>query len=200
MAATHSTTPSPDGASLTVRGRPEIVIIAAVAASNRVIGDGLNLPWHIPADLKRFKALTLGHPLVMGRRTFESLLHQFGGPLPGRDNVVLTRHPMQTDHANVHVHSSLPAALAAFADRETIFLGGGASIYAAGLGVPDGPILADRLELTVVEGDFSGDTFFPPYEHLVEPPDGVFERVASERHPSHGQTPAFRFDTFVRTD
>ena len=77
---------------------PEIVVVAAVAeapgaAGDRLIGDGLELPWHIPADLERFKAMTLGHPLVMGRRTFESLLHQFGGPLPGRETVVLTRHP-----------------------------------------------------------------------------------------------------------
>ncbi|MEO1728387.1 MAG: dihydrofolate reductase, partial [Bacteroidota bacterium] len=70
---------------------PEIVLIAALAERDRLIGDGLDLPWHIPADLKRFKRLTVGHPLVMGRRTFESLVHQFGGPLPKRANVVLTR-------------------------------------------------------------------------------------------------------------
>jgi dihydrofolate reductase len=170
----------------------EIVVIAAVAEKDRVIGKGLDLPWRIPADLRRFKALTLGHPLVMGRRTFESLLHQFGGPLAGRDNVVLTEHPIHVDHANVHVYPSLEAALAAFADRERVFIGGGASVYAATLP------MADRLELTLVEGDFEGDTFFPPYEHLVEGPEAAFGRVACERHEAEGAVPAFRFETFVR--
>ena len=180
----------------------EVVVIAAVAEANRVIGDGLDLPWRIPADLRRFKALTRGHPVVMGRRTFESLLHQFGGPLAGRDNVVLTRHPVRTDHANVHVYASLDEALGAFADRERVFIGGGASVYAAALGAGGGPLLADRLELTIVEGDFHGDTFFPPYAHLVEGPEAVFERVATERHEAAGAPgagmPAFRFETFRR--
>ncbi|MDX1419687.1 MAG: dihydrofolate reductase [Rubricoccaceae bacterium] len=170
----------------------EVVLIAAVAEANRVIGDGLDLPWRIPADLRRFKRLTLGHPVVMGRRTFESLLHQFGGPLKDRDNVVLTRHPLHVDHANVHIYSSLDAALGAFADRERVFLGGGASVYEAGLP------LADRLELTLVEGAFSGDTVFPPYEHMTEGPEASFERVACERHAADGDVPAFRFETYRR--
>ena len=176
----------------------EIVLIAAVAEKNRVIGRGLDLPWRIPADLRRFKALTLGHPLIMGHRTFESLVHQFGGPLKGRDNVVLSRHPVHTDHTNVHVYASLEEALDAFADRERVFLGGGASVYAAALGAGGGSVLADRLELTLVEGDFEGDVFFPPYAHLVEGPEAVFARVASERHEAEGAVPAFRFETFVR--
>jgi dihydrofolate reductase len=167
----------------------ELVVIAAVAEENRVIGDGLDLPWRIPEDLRRFKRLTSGHPVIMGRRTFESLLHQFGGPLSGRDNVVLTRHPMHTDHANVHVYSSLDAALGAFAGCERIFIGGGASVYEAALP------LADRLELTLVEGTFSGDTHFPPYEHLIGP---VFERSACEAHPAAEGRPGFRFETFLR--
>jgi len=181
---------------------PELVVIAAVAEKNRVIGRGLDLPWRIPADLRRFKALTLGHPLIMGHRTFESIVHQFGGPLKGRDNVVLTRHPPPSDHPEVRFYPSLEAALAAYADRERVFLGGGASVYAAALGADGGPVLADCLELTLVEGDFEGDAFFPPYEHLVEGPGAVFERVASERHEAEVvsglSVPAFRFETFVR--
>jgi len=69
----------------------EIVLIAAVAEANRVIGDGKELPWHLPEDLARFKRLTRGHPLLMGRRTFQSIVHQFGGPLPERRHLVLTR-------------------------------------------------------------------------------------------------------------
>jgi dihydrofolate reductase len=128
----------------------------------------------------------------MGRRTFESLLHQFGGPLAGRDNVVLTRHPRHADRADVHVYASLEDALAAFADRAQVFIGGGARVYEAALP------LADRLELTLVEGDFEGDTFFPPFAHLVEGPGAVFERVASERHEAEGSAPAFRFETYRR--
>jgi dihydrofolate reductase len=182
---------------------PELVVVAAVADApgrpgDRLIGDGLDLPWHLPADLKRFKAMTLGHPLVMGRRTFESLLHQFGGPLPGRETVVLTRHPEASHHPGIHVCSSVAAAIEAFPDAPTLFIGGGAAVYADVLG--DGERLADRLELTLVEGDFTGDTFFPPYRHLLADNGGPFERAFSERHDAADGRPAFRFETFVRAD
>lgn len=160
----------------------------------------MDLPWHLPADLRRFKALTTGHPLVMGRRTFESLLHQFGGPLPNRENVVLTRHPTHVDHPGIHVMGSLDAAFDAFADRERVFVGGGAGVYGAVLGADGGPVMADCLELTLVEGAFEGDTFFPPYRHLLAENGGPFERVSSERHPEADGRPAFRFETFVRQD
>lgn len=183
--------------------RPEVVVIAAVAEApgheaDRLIGDGMDLPWHLPADLRRFKALTSGHPLVMGRRTFESLLHQFGRPLPNRENVVLTRHPTRVDHPGIHVYSGLDEALEAFADRERVFIGGGAGVYGAVLGADGGPVLADRLELTLVEGAFQGDTFFPPYRHLLAEAGGPFRLGASERHAAEGGRPAFRFETFVR--
>ncbi|MEM1114959.1 MAG: dihydrofolate reductase [Bacteroidota bacterium] len=186
---------------------PDVIVVAAVAEApgteaDRLIGDGMDLPWHLPADLKHFKALTTGWPLVMGRRTFESLLHQFGGPLPNRENVVLTRTPASVDPEaaalpGVHVYGSLDAALAAFADRERVFIGGGAGVYGAVLGADGGPIRADRLELTFVEGVFEGDTYFPPYRHLIGP-DGPFRRTASERHAAEGGRPAFRFETFVQ--
>jgi dihydrofolate reductase len=163
----------------------EIVLIAAVAEKNRVIGDGLSLPWHIPEDLRRFKRLTTGHPLIMGRRTFESLLKQFGGPLPDRQNVVLTRHPERVKHEGVHVHTSLDDALSAFEDAPVIFIGGGAKVYEETL--PS----AHRLELTLVEGDHTGDTYFPPYEHLIGP---VFECARSDQHEG------YRFETYVRRE
>ena len=163
--------------------RPEIVLVAAVAEANRVIGDGQDLPWHIPDDLRHFKRLTLGHPLVMGRRTFESVLHQFGGPLPGRENVVLTRHPVRVDHPGIHVYGSLDEVFETFGDRGQICIGGGATLYEQTL-----PI-ADRLELTLVEGEYTGDTFFPPFEHLL----GTDFELA-HREPHDG----FRFETWVR--
>ncbi len=163
--------------------RPEIVLIAAVAEKNRVIGRGMDLPWRLPEDLKRFKRLTLGHPLVMGRKTFESVLHQFGGPLPKRRNVVVSTTGRWPEYPEVEVYGSLDDALAALADEPRIFIGGGGTIYQQCLP------LADRLELTLVSGDFEGDAFFPPYEHLV---GTVFEKTAEE--PREG----YRFVTYVR--
>lgn len=169
--------------------RPEIVVIAAVAKKDRLIGDGLDLPWRISEDLKRFKRLTLGHPIVMGRRTFDSLVHQFGGVLKGRPNLVLTSRPLDVDHPDVHAFSSLSDAIEAFSAAEIIFLGGGASVYEAGL-----PI-ADRLELTLVDGDFTGDTYFPPFEHLI---GSDFSLVQEDIRPAEGKTPQFAFNTYVR--
>ena len=167
--------------------RPEVVIIAALAARDRLIGDGLDLPWHLPADLKRFKALTTGHPMIMGRRTFEALVHQMGGPLPGRPHAVLTRHPERLGdalaHPSVRAFAHLDDALAAFAHAPRVFIAGGGEVYAATLE------RADRLELTLVEGDYSGDTYFPPYEHLIGP---VYTPAAVEDHGS------FRFETYQR--
>ena len=163
----------------------KLVLIAAVAEKNRVIGRDKDLPWHLPEDLRRFKRLTTGYPLLMGRRTFESILHQFGGPLPKRRNVVLTGRGPFADYPAVETYASVDEAMAALAGEHVVFIGGGAAIYAQFLP------LADRLELTLVEGDYEGDTFFPPFEHLIgttfevtheEPRDGyrfvTYERVS----------------------
>lgn len=168
---------------------PEIVLIAAVARENRVIGDGMELPWHLPADLRHFKRLTRGETLLMGRRTYESILHQFGGPLPERRMVVVTRRGALPEHPEAEVYPSLDAALEALADLPRVFIGGGGEIYRQML--PE----ADRLELTLVEGSHEGDTFFPPFEPLVGP---VFEETWSEAHPAEGDKPAFRFVRYER--
>ncbi|MFQ5571381.1 MAG: dihydrofolate reductase [Rhodothermales bacterium] len=162
---------------------PEIVLIAAVAETDRLIGKGLDLPWRISEDLKRFKRLTMGHPLVMGRKTFESLVHQFNGPLPGRRLVVLTSQGPFADFPDIETYGSIDEAMAALADQEVVFIGGGATIYEQFL-----PI-ADRMELTLVEGHYEGDTYFPPFEHLIGP---AFE--VAEEDPRDG----FRFVTYVR--
>ncbi len=163
--------------------KTEVVIIAAVADANRVIGRDRDLPWHIPEDLKRFKRLTSGHALVMGRKTFESVVHQFGGPLPNRRNVVVSARGDVMEHPDVLVSPSLDAALEATAGAEIVFIGGGASIYEQMLE------RADRLELTHVEGHYEGDTYFPAYEHLIGP---VFEKTTEQRHDG------FRFATYER--
>lgn len=133
-----------------------LVLIAAVA-KNGVIGDTVDgkgvLPWRLPDDLKRFKALTLGHPVIMGRKTWESL----GRPLPGRRNVVITRNPdYQADGAVVV--TSVDSALAACRDLDIAFLIGGAEIYAQALAH------ADRMELTEVLADYPGDARFPEFD------------------------------------
>jgi dihydrofolate reductase len=163
--------------------RPEIVLIAAVAEKNRVIGNDLSLPWHIPEDLKHFKRHTLGHPLVMGRRTFQSLVHQFGGPLPNRRNIVLTSRGLVEGHPAIETFASAEAALNALVEEEVVFIGGGSQIYAHFLPMPD------RLELTLVEGDYEGNVFFPPYEPLI----GVLFEITDER-PRDG----YRFVTYRR--
>ena len=162
---------------------PELVIIAAVAEENRVIGQEKDLPWHIPEDLQHFKNLTTGHPLLMGRRTFESVVHQFGGPLPDRRMVVLTSQGPFDEYPDIETYPSIDAAMNALADAETVFIGGGEAIYRQFLP------RADRLELTLIEGSYEGDTYFPPFEHLVG--DTFKETAVDERD-------GFRFVTYER--
>lgn len=163
--------------------KPEVVIIAAVGQESRVIGKGQDLPWHIPADLKRFKALTYGHPIVMGHRTFDSLVHQFGGPLKGRRNLVLAHEAYYPKYSNVEVYGSVEDAMEATTDEKRVFIGGGATVYKAFLP------FADRLELTLVEGRHDGDVFFPPYEHLI---GSMYELKKVQKHEG------FRFETYRR--
>lgn len=162
---------------------PEIIVIAAVAEKDRLIGNGMRLPWHIPEDLKRFKRLTLGHPLLMGRKTFESLLVQFGRPLPERRHIVLTSDPERVQHPVAECVTSVDEALAAVKYETKVYIAGGAQVYKAFLET------ADRLELTLVEGDFEGDTYFPTWKHLVGTVYTLEKR--SERE-------GFRFETYKR--
>jgi dihydrofolate reductase len=162
---------------------PQIVIIAAVAEKNRVIGNGKDLPWHIPEDMRRFKALTTGHPLIMGRRTFESIIHQYGRVLPDRRNIVITSRGMLPGYPDIETYGSVEEALDAVADAPRAYIGGGGTIYEQLL--PK----SDRLDLTLIEGDYEGDTYFPPYEHLIGP---VFEKTHEE--PYEG----FRFVVYER--
>jgi len=162
---------------------PDIILIAAVAEENRVIGRDLELPWHLPEDLKRFKKLTTGHPLILGRKTFESIVHQFGGPLPNRRMIVLTRKGLSKEYEAVETYSSLDDALEAVDGENTVFIGGGEDIYQQFL--PH----ADRLELTIVEGAYEGDTYFPEFEHLI---DDVFDTVEVDERDG------YRFVTYDR--
>jgi len=136
----------------------EVVLIAAVA-ENGIIGDEGGMPWHYPADLRRFKEATTGHPVVLGRRTYESIVDGLGGPLPGRTNVVLSTRDLDLPEGAV-LAGSVESALDAAADAPgggTVYVAGGATVYEQFLP------LADRLELTEIPESPDGDTRFPEW-------------------------------------
>ena len=153
---------------MTEQPHPELVAIAAVAR-NRVIGAGPDIPWRIPGDQRRFKQLTLGHPMVMGRLTYDSI----GRPLPGRTTLVISRDPAFAPEG-VEVHAGVEAALdrACELDGEVVFVVGGGQVYRAAWH------RLDALEITEVEQDPSGDVLFPPIDPSTwaetsrEPHDG----------------------------
>lgn len=160
--------------------KPPITLVVA-RARNGVIGRGGRLPWHIPADLKRFKALTMGSVMIMGRRTFESLPKL----LPGRRHIVLTRDPGWTAEGAEVAHSVEEALDLAAGERVSVI--GGADIFA--LFLP----LADRVELTEVLDEIEGDTFMPdPRE------SGGWLELSNEEHAAEDDRPPFRFVTLER--
>ncbi|TDM06906.1 MAG: diacylglycerol kinase [Ideonella sp. MAG2] len=163
---------------------PRVVLIAAVARQ-RVIGRNNQLAWHLPEDMAYFRRTTQGHPVLMGRKTWESLPPRFR-PLPGRRNVVLTEQAAwQADGAEM-AHS-LTEALSRFAPAETVYVIGGARIYKAALP------LAHCLLLTELDLHVDGDAHFPPW------PSDEFQEVSRERH--HAAAPNdfdFAFVTYER--
>lgn len=142
-----------------------LVALVVAVADNGTIGRDGALPWHLPDDLRRFKTITMGAPVVMGRRTFESI----GRPLPGRHNIVVTRNPAWRAEGVTPV-ADLPAALAVAGDAPQVMIIGGAALYAEALP------LAQRLYLTRVHAVVEGDVRFPP----LAPRD--WRVVSSERH------------------
>ena len=172
------------------------VSMIVAMASNRAIGKGNRMPWHLPADLKHFKEITMGCPVIMGRKTFESILAALGKPLPGRKNIVITRN-VAFSHPGIATattpEAALDAALAASAAEEPlpprvsdrpsseVFVIGGAEIYRAMLP------LAGRLVVTEIRQNFDGDAFFPEIEpHLW--------RESGRRPQTASGTPAVEFD------
>lgn len=133
-------------------GAPRIYLVAAVAA-NGIIGAGGNLPWHLPEDLRHFKRLTLGHPVIMGRRTWVSL----GRALADRENIVVSRTP-GFEARGAAVAASLDAAIALCAGEKVAFVIGGTELFAAALP------LASGMVLTEIHRDYEGDARFPPFD------------------------------------
>ena len=147
-------------------GNPRIYLVAAVAR-NGVIGANGKLPWHLPEDLQHFKKLTLGHPVIMGRRTWDSLPRV----LPGRENIVVTRSANR-DMPGASVANSVEAALALCAGEPVAFVIGGAGIFAETMPIADG------LVLTEIDRDYEGDVFFPAWER------GAWKETQREKHTS----------------
>ena len=158
------------------------VSIIVAMAENGVIGRDMDLPWHISADLKRFKALTMGHHIVMGRKTFESI----GRLLPGRTTVIVTRQSdYQVDGAVIV--NSLEAAQAAATDDSELFIIGGGQVYEIALP------LADRLHVTRVHTEVDGDTSFPAIDW------DQWELVSAERHGADEKNDYdFTFESYRR--
>jgi dihydrofolate reductase len=151
------------------------LIIIAALTRDRVIGKDRTVPWDIPEDMQRFKRLTIGHPVLMGRRTYERL----SVPLTNRRNVVLSSHPI----TGVETYPTIADALDALRNESDVYLIGGGQIFAQLL------TSASELRLTIVEKQVEGDTFFPPYEHLV----GImFKLVSREQHEG------FSFEDYAR--
>lgn len=153
------------------------VTIIAAMAENRVIGKDGAMPWHLADDLARFRVITTGHPVIMGRKTFESL----GRPLPGRQNIVLTRRKGYTPEG-VIVARTLDEALELAGAAREVFICGGGEVYREALP------LAGRILLTVIHCDYEGDTVFPEIPGDFQ----ETERISGEGEPFH------EFVTFVR--
>lgn len=156
----------------------------AAVARGGVIGRGGTLPWHLPEDMARFRELTMGHPVVMGRRTWDSLPDRFR-PLPGRRNVVVTRNERWAAGGAERV-GSLQDALELLEDEPQTFVIGGGELFAEALPV------ADELLLTEIDLEVEGDTFFPPWDR------NAFVEVSRESRVSMDGTP-FSFVTYKRT-
>ncbi|MGB9670928.1 MAG: dihydrofolate reductase [Halothiobacillaceae bacterium] len=147
------------------------VTIIAAMDRQRLIGKGDGLPWRLPADLRHFKAMTLGKPIIMGRKTFESI----GRPLPGRTTIVITRDTDYRPEGVIVAHTindALEAAREVAGDAGEAMVAGGANVYFQFLP------RADRMILTLVHGNFEGDTWFPAYDRRDW---GV---IAEEHHPA----------------
>ena len=143
-----------------------IISIIAAMDKNRLIGKDNQLPWHLPADLAHFKSITLGKPIVMGRKTFKSIGH----PLPGRRNIVISKQKL--DLPDVEVFHSLESAFAALQTEKEIMVIGGAMIYEQALA------MANKLYLTIIDDDFSGDAYFPEWQ------EKEWLEIAREHHVS----------------
>lgn len=170
----------------------DIKVTAVVAmAENLCIGKNNDLPWYIPEDLKRFKALTLGKPVIMGRKTFQSIFERIGRPLPGRANIVISRS--EFSHEGVDSFTDLQSAIehaktiAAAQGFDEIIIGGGAQIYKQAID------LCDILQVTIVHTDVDGDAFFPAIK------TEEWDMTSNDNYGAiEGKHPSYSFQTLSR--
>ncbi len=155
------------------------ISLIVAAANNDVIGSGGDLPWHLPDDLRNFKRLTLGKPVVMGRKTYESI----GRPLPDRRNIILTRDP-SFEAPGCEVVASIDEALERVADAHEVMIIGGGEIYSAFLP------MAKKVYLTRVFADVEGDTLFAPLD------ESEWQMTSSDSHPADADHD-YAFDTML---
>lgn len=160
-----------------------ILSLIVARAANGIIGKDNGMPWHLPADLAHFKRTTMGRPVIMGRRTWESI----GRPLPGRRNLVVTRNPGYAA-PGAEITGSLSQACAAVSDSDEVFVIGGGQLYAEALP------LADRVFVTEIGGTFDGDTRFPDLS-----PAEWRETLLGEQGPDERNAYGLRFLRLDRT-
>jgi dihydrofolate reductase len=168
------------------------VSLIVAMAQNNCIGKDNKMPWHISEDLKRFKSLTVGHPVIMGRKTYESILGYLSKPLPGRTNIVVSRKGFTPEGTNENLHDipvfdSLEKAIAHGQKiaKSEVFIIGGAQIYGQAI------YLADIIYLTQIHEDVSGDAFFPEIDQKI------WTETAREDHLAN--SPPFSFITLVKS-
>lgn len=148
-----------------------MISLVVAMSKNRVIGKDQQMPWHLPADLAHFKKVTMGHPIIMGRKTFESI----GRPLPGRRNVVITRQSIEIP--GCEVAHSLEAAIDLVSGEEQVMIIGGGNIFQQAMP------LAQKLYLTFIDLDVEGDTFFPAWD------DQEWTVISEESHTADAKNP-----------
>jgi len=162
-----------------------VVIVAGMGRNTRAIGMKNGLIWHVPADLKRFKSLTLGHPIIMGRKTFESIIDILGKPLPGRTNIIVTRNS-DYSYPETFTATSLEEAfdIALKESPTESHIGGGAEMYNQAL-----PFV-DKIHITLFDDDSEGDTTFPLFENDFT--------VTAEHEPQEHEGLSFQWVDYER--
>lgn len=160
-----------------MENKAPIVIVAAMSRTDRAIGAGNGLLWHVPDDLKRFKKLTMGHPVIMGQKTFNSIIEILGKPFPGRTNIVMTQDENYSYEGVKVAHSPEEALEIARSENPSeIHIGGGGQIYK--LFLP----MTDRLHITWFDNyEGTADTFFPPFEDQFD----ISKENEAQEHNGH---------------
>lgn len=162
-----------------------MISLVVAHANNNVIGINNQMPWHIPEDSKHFKEVTLEHPVIMGRKTYESILNSLGKPLPGRRNIVVSSQTIDRD--DIEIVNNLKDALEKVAGEDA-FIIGGTQLYQAALDQG----IVDRMYITRIDASYDGDAFFPEYD--------LAEWEELDNRPSKTNNVSYRFITYQKKE